>query len=340
MNSLLSPMKAWRLYKPGDLRLELVSSPKPKPGEALVAVAYCGICSSDIPRIYESGMYFHPATPGHEISGIVVEVGDPRDKSWVGTRVAVFPLLPCFTCKSCRQGNYETCSNYGYLGSRNDGGFAEYVKVPIWNLLRLSDSFDLRHAALLEPVSVALHAVKRAKSLKDKRVCVVGTGFIGLMVAQWSQLYGAQSVNVRGRSNKKKALIEHMGLHYGFEKDEAFYDVVFECVGSTDAIREAIELTEADGCVVLVGNPKSDILISKEMYWKLLRSQLTVVGSWNSSYSPEDQSDWCEAKLALKKRLLNVDSLITDVVSLTELKEGLQEVITGIPTSTKILVGG
>lgn len=138
-------MKAYVLHGISDYRYEEVEVPLAEPGSVLVRVRAAGICGSDIPRIYKTGAYSHPLIPGHEFAGEVVEVGECVDASWVGKRVGVFPLIPCMECPQCQQKQYEMCSHYNYLGSRTDGGFAEYVRVPKWNLIALPDSVTMEH---------------------------------------------------------------------------------------------------------------------------------------------------------------------------------------------------
>ena len=116
-------MKAYVLHGIGDLRHEDCALPEIRPGWALVKVTAAGICSSDIPRIFEKGTYHFPTIPGHEFSGRVEKTADESDKEWVNKRVGIFPLIPCKKCASCEKGQYETCSNYDYIGSRRDGGF-------------------------------------------------------------------------------------------------------------------------------------------------------------------------------------------------------------------------
>ena len=123
-------MKAYVLHGIGDLRYEDVGLPALAEGTVLVRVRAAGICGSDIPRVYRTGAYSHPLIPGHEFSGEVVRVGAGVDGAWVDKRVGVFPMIPCMGCPQCQKGQYEMCRNYNYLGSRTDGGFAEYVRVP------------------------------------------------------------------------------------------------------------------------------------------------------------------------------------------------------------------
>lgn len=130
-------MKAWVLHGVDDIRFEEVERPHPADDEVLVAVKAVGICGSDIPRIYKTGAHFHPLILGHEFSGVVEKTGALIEPKWEGKRVGIFPLVPCRECVACRKQQYELCRNYSYLGSRRDGGFAEYVSVPEWNLIEV-----------------------------------------------------------------------------------------------------------------------------------------------------------------------------------------------------------
>ena len=137
--------------------------PELREKDVLVKVSACGVCGSDIPRVLETGTYHFPTIPGHEFGGTIAEAGSGVSKELCGKRVAVIPLIPCKTCKSCETGQYAQCEHYDFLGSRNDGGFAEYVKVPESNLLFVPENVDEEAVAFLEPISVALHVVQNCR---------------------------------------------------------------------------------------------------------------------------------------------------------------------------------
>ncbi len=315
-------MKAYTLYGIGDLRYEERPLPEVRPGWALVRVLAMGICSSDIPRIFEKGTYHFPTVLGHEFCGQVESVADETDKTWIGKRVGVFPLIPCKKCISCQKGQYETCSNYDYLGSRRDGGFAEYAAVPVWNLLELPDSVSNIQGALLEPAAVALHAVKQAKITSEDKVCIVGTGAIGLLAGQWARIKGADQVVVKGRSEGKRKLSEACGMEYHVSC-KGGYNCVIEAVGSNQALEDSLTMADAGGRIVLMGNPDGDRKFSQELYWSILRKQMTLIGTWNSSYgSPE--SDWTEAVQTMANGTLTVDAVISHLLDLPDLEEGLE----------------
>ena len=331
-------MKAYVLHGIGDLRYEDWSLPEIYPGWALVKVLVAGICSSDIPRIFEKGTYHFPTIPGHEFSGKVERVADESDRHWVGKRVGVFPLIPCKKCASCEKGQYETCSNYDYIGSRRDGGFAEYVAVPVWNLLELPETVSDVQGALLEPAAVALHAVKRAQIFPSASICVVGTGAIGLLAGQWAKIYGADPVVIKGRSEFKRQLVQQCGLEYmGDDRSGEEFDCVIEAVGSVRALEESLLLTAPGGRLVLMGNPDGPRTLSQELYWRILRKQLTLAGTWNSSYGDED-SDWTEVVQTLVDKKLQIGAVVTHVLESKKLMDGLAMMRNRTETFGKILL--
>lgn len=315
-------MKAYVLHGIGDLRYEDVPLPETPPGWALVKVLAAGICSSDIPRIFEKGTYHFPTIPGHEFCGVVADTAAPEDRHWIGKRVGVFPLIPCKACPSCRKGAYETCEHYDYLGSRRDGGFAEYAAAPVWNLIELPEAVSDVQGALLEPAAVALHAVKRADIRPGNSVCVVGSGTIGLLACQWAKLLGAGRAAVKGRSPAKRGLCEQCGLEYLTDPAGEQFDRVIEAVGSEKALEESIALTAPGGTLVLMGNPDGSRTLSQELYWRILRKQLTLTGTWNSSYGGPG-SDWTDTVEAMERGRLQTRAIVSHTLGRAELERGL-----------------
>ncbi len=318
-------MEAYVLTGIGDLRLQQVERPKCPPGWAVVKVKAAGICSSDLPRIFVKGTYHFPTIPGHEFAGVVDEVASAQDRPWLGKRVGVFPLIPCMQCPQCKQERYEMCSQYDYIGSRRDGAFAEYVAVPVWNLIELPENISYKAGAVMEPFAVALHAVKRVGVERGNRVAVVGTGVIGFAAAQWAAERGALQVCVIGRSEGKRKIAARIpGIEYVVAGDSAGeFDVVIEAVGTSAAIGQAVRLAGASGRIVLAGNPEGTITLEQDAYWRILRKQLCAIGTWNSQYRGDRPSDWTEARDALSRRSVLAEPLITHVFEHRELKRGL-----------------
>ena len=155
----------------------------PQNGEVTVDIVRAGVCSSDIDRSFNNGAYHYPLVMGHELAGKVSSTSTNNDSFSVGDRVAVFPLLPCFVCSSCEHQHYALCKQYSYYGSRQDGGFANQLNVNVWNLMKLPDGVSFDDAALIEPMAVVLHAIKKLdlSHQQNHKICIIGAGFLGLL---------------------------------------------------------------------------------------------------------------------------------------------------------------
>lgn len=320
-------MKAYNLHSVNDLRYEDVPMPECPSGWAIVQVKAAGICSSDVPRIFKKGTYHFPTIPGHEFAGVVHSVADSENANLIGKPVGVFPLIPCRNCESCKEKHYEMCSNYDYIGSRRDGAFAEFVVAPVWNLVELPNHISFEEAAMMEPFAVALHAIKTGHISRGMQVGIVGTGMIGIAAGQWAKMFGADNVTVIGRSEDKREMVENCGLAYLVCNDPSKvieYDFVLEAVGTPNAIELAISATRRGGSLVLMGNPSGDITVSQAVYWKILRKQLKISGTWNSSYDGINSSDWTEVVNALANKSIIADSLITHRFSQDKVMKGLE----------------
>ena len=319
-------MKAYSLHGINNLKYESVDYPDCPSGWSIVKVKAAGICSSDIPRIFTKGTYHFPTIPGHEFSGVVDKVADTENERLVGKKVGVFPLIPCRNCPQCKTGHYEMCANYDYIGSRRNGGFAEYVAVPVWNLVEFSDEVSFQEIAMMEPLAVALHAVKQADMKPGDKVGIVGTGMIGFAAAQWTQKLGIKEVTVIGRSADKKRLADGInGLKYQIMNQvEEEFDVVIEAVGSNTAIDKSINIVKTAGKIVLMGNPEGDIHLAQNTYWRILRKQLHVIGTWNSAYENNRSCDWSEVKEALDNKNIQAESLISHTFAQDKLCDGLE----------------
>ena len=337
-------MKAWVLYGVNDLRFEDRDIPEAGEGQALIRVKAAGICGSDIPRAFDTGAHKMPLIIGHEFAGIVEKIGSGVQSDLVGKRVGIFPLLPCRKCGPCLMGKYEMCRNYDYLGSRSDGGFAEYVTVPADNLIELPGSISFEAGAMLEPMAVAVHALRRGlyEGLsKDSVVVVCGLGTIGFLIVMFLLDMGYRNLYVIGNkeSQKKRALdlglSEDRYLDGRLKADDQLFsltsgaDLFFECVGRNECASSAVNCCGAGGHILYVGNPHSDMLFERNVYWKILRNQLVLGGTWNSSFDisakeGRHDDDWSYALDRVSCKGVNPDMLITHRFPLAELDRGLK----------------
>ncbi len=336
-------MKAWVLHDIGNLRFENTKMPKPQEHEVLVKVEAAGICGSDIPRVYRTGTYSFPLVPGHEFSGIVAEAGKCVTSVKTGERVGIFPLIPCKKCVPCQKQQYEMCRHYSYLGSRRNGGFAEYVAVPDENLIKIPGNVSFEASAMLEPMAVAVHVMRRAAILQKDIVAVCGLGTIGLLLFLFLQEMltsgdlKSEKILLIGNKDFQKETALKMGLPencYCDSRQENVeqwimeqtngvgVDVFFECVGKNETLIHAINSAAPAGKVMLVGNPGSDINMKKDVYWKILRNQLTVMGTWNSSFTYDVTDDWHYVMDRLAGGKIDPSPLITHRYPLQELEQG------------------
>lgn len=197
-------MKALIYEGPRNLRLKAIDNPQRRAGEALLKVFYAGICGTDM-HIYH-GVHPRARAPlvmGHEFCGEVVSLNGESDKVKVGDKVVVEPLLSCEKCHACRTGAYHVCAHLGLLGIDRDGGYAEYAVVPINRLHKIPDDMSPVEAALVEPVAVAVHAVRLSRLKMGDVVAILGAGPIGTLVAEACRAAGAREVIVTDVSSER-----------------------------------------------------------------------------------------------------------------------------------------
>lgn len=314
----MKTMKCANLHGVNDLRYEDIPMPECGEDEVLVEVKSCGVCGSDIPRVYTKGTYHFPMVIGHEFAGKVV--CDPQ-KKLEGRKVAVFPLLPCFSCNSCKEGKYATCENYDYYGSRRNGGMSEYIAVKRWNLLLVPERVSYNEAAMCEPVSVARQAICKLHIKAGDSLLISGAGPIGLIAGQWAKLFGAGNVFYFDVDERKIDVCKKMG--FAKYTQDTPIDCVLEGTGHSDALSKCLKAVSPGGKVVLMGNPAGDIQMTQNTYWHILRKELTVHGTWNSSYN-DQQNDWLEGLQAMADGKINVKPLITHIFPLEEVNAAFE----------------
>lgn len=317
-------MKAAVLHGVDDLRCELVDIPEPGENDVLVKISACGVCGSDIPRILKNGTYHFPTIPGHEFGGTVVETGEKVPKEYMGKRVAVIPLIPCGHCRACEIGQYAQCEDYDFLGSRNDGGFAEYVKVPAANLIFVPDGVEEDSLAFLEPISVALHVIENNRVEYGDNVAVFGLGAIGIFVAQWAKAFGAAHVFAVDLDEEKVRIAKSLGLTDAIcAADEDVEQVIrektggtgvdaaFEASGAPQVFCQAVRLLRTSGRLGLVGRPVRPLEIPVDSFERILRSQLTIKGTWSFEFTDFPHHAWKKSLDALKSGAIRTEPIIS-----------------------------
>jgi L-idonate 5-dehydrogenase len=260
-----------------DLRIEAVNERDLAPGEVRMAIAYGGICNSDL-RNYHYGAVGdlrvrEPLILGHELSGTVLETGPEVRGVSVGMKAAIDPSRACLKCANCRAGRSNLCTDMWFLGCigrfpHSQGGFSEHLIVRQDQVVPVLQNTDLLKLSLAESLSVGLHAVARAGALTGKRVIVTGSGPIGLLTARSAKLAGAVEVICTDMEDVPLEIArEHMGATRtinvqkkpydlaAFELDGGFFDVAFEASGSSDALTSLFKIVRRGGRIVQVGAP-------------------------------------------------------------------------------------
>ena len=333
-------MKAMRLHEINKFTYDDVEKPLPKGEEILVKVGACGICGSDIPRVYQLGTRVYPVITGHEFSGIIVEVGDEKNRDLLGKKAAIFPLIPCNECDNCKTGNYAQCNNYNYLGSRSDGGFAEYCLVPSrWHLIFSNNpNVSEEELSLVEPATVAQHALRKGNLKAGETIVILGAGPIGIIMGKWAKIFGAKQIVLVDISEIKVRFAEDRGFKVinSIKEDCSKIikeltdgrgaDLVVEGTGSSGGINTAIECVSTFGRIVLLGNPHQDTTINLSNHSDILRKEITLIGVWNSYYSNTPINEWRYTVEMIDKRKLELSELITHKSSLKNLKNLFDEI--------------
>lgn len=326
-------MKAVKLYEAGDLRVEDVEVPKIEPGQVLVRVKAVGVCGSDIPRVNHYGAWKPQLTIGHEFAGEIAEVNEAG--AWkVGDRVVVPPLIPCNKCQWCKSGHFSLCESYSYLGSRQDGAMAEYVVVPVGNLLALPAEVTYEEAAMVDPAANAIHAIWRGPLKEGDTVVIYGCGPIGLFAIQFAKVLGANKVIAVDVKPEKLELAKKLGADEVINSMEvnpvdkineltnkAGADFVLETAGLSVVQNQAVCSAAKLGKVVILGISHDKLELSKTAADNILRRELEVKGSWNSFSNPFPGREWTYSVELMAQKKLIAEPIISHRLSLDDAPE-------------------
>ena len=338
-------MTAAVMYAVGDVRIEQVDKPVPGPGEALLKVACCGVCGSDLSRMFESGPHKLPLICGHEFSAHIEELGEGVTGFEIGELVSVPPMIPCFKCPPCVQGQFSLCEDYDYYGSRRHGAYAQYVAGPAHLLLKVPQDLDPRAAAMVDPAAVSLHAIYRTRLRMGNRVAVLGGGGpIGLFSVQWAKLAGAGEVVAIDVTPDKAKLALEAGADHATSSNAELepligkgFDLVIETSGVPVVEDLAISITARHGQVVLIGIPHADVVIKEKTWARLMRLEIDVLGSWNSFSAPYPGAEWQTTVAKMASGELKWEFMITHEEPVERVPELIGQMARREVVSSKVL---
>jgi 2-desacetyl-2-hydroxyethyl bacteriochlorophyllide A dehydrogenase len=273
------------------VRVVEAGTPEPGPREVLVRTVVAGVCGSDTHALHGRHPFITlPYAAGHEVSGVVVDGALPA-----GLRVTVEPDLPCWSCKQCAAGRQNVCERLRFFGCAHDqGGMAEFFTIDERRLHAVPDELDWRTAALIEPLSTPVHAIRLAGDVRDRAVAILGAGTIGLLMLQVARAHGARRIVMTARSQRNRDRAEAFGADAAVPPSAELVrealgesaDVVFDCVAEQSTMSEAIAVANKAGTVVVVGVPPAGVVIPLPM---IQDSQIRIQGS--ATYLPEDFAD-------------------------------------------------
>lgn len=315
-------MKAVVFEQPKSLSIQQVPDPICGPDEVIVRVATSGICGTDL-HIYK-GEYMgeYPLIPGHEFSGVVVEIGKDVDYLKVGDRVAPDPNIFCNHCEFCRNDQGNHCLNWRGVGITRAGGFSEYVAVPARVCYPVPESLNDAQAAFIEPLACVAYALRRVRVGPADKVLILGAGPMGLLLVQALRNSGASQVVVVEKQPQRLALAATMGaaltVEAGPDQAEQLrdvapfgFDIVIDATGVPVVIEGAFAYLKPRGQYLQFGVTPMDAVVRINPY-QIFKNDWTIIGSFAVCYSFEPAIAW------LANGVIDIAPLVSHTVSIDE----------------------
>ena len=327
-------MLAARYYGIGQVCVENIPSPVCGPGQALVRVAYAGICGSDL-HIFRKGMFVTsiPETMGHEFAGVVEQIGEGVTELNPGDHVVGDPRVSCGVCRWCGEGSYNLCPTLGFIGEVMPGCFAEYLVLDEKKLLKIPAPVDLRRAALVEPLAVALHIAGQGRFSEVEHLGVVGAGPIGLLTVIAAKAMSVTRVTMIDISLDRLELAGGLGAAalQAFPAEQVDQpDVVVEAVGLETTLAGALGWLRPQGRLVMAGLYEEKVIIDPN---DIVVKELDIAG-----VNAYETGDLRRAIELIAGGALDVDHVVTHVLPLasaaaafdlltSENKKGVQNLV-------------
>jgi L-iditol 2-dehydrogenase len=254
------------MTEPGKIEFREIAVPAPQVGEVLVKVMKIGVCGSDI-HVYHGKHPFtqYPVTQGHEVSGKVAALGEGVTGFSVGQKVTIEPQVYCGRCYPCTHGKYNLCEELKVMGFQTVGTASEYVAVDASKVTALPETMSFDEGAMIEPLAVTVHAVKRAGDVRGQKIAVLGAGPIGILLAQSAKALGAAQVLVTDISTPRLELAKLCGADFAVNTKERDFgealtacfgpdkaDVIYDCAGNDITMGQAIKHARKGSTIILV----------------------------------------------------------------------------------------
>ena len=320
-------MKAVVIKEPGNISLQNVDIPQPGPDFVRIKVKAAAICATDLEVLDGNIPANYPLTPGHEWSGIVEAVGSTEDAHWIGKPVIGSSDVVCLKCEACRSGNWRYCESFEEIGFKRNGAYAEYMLAPVYGLHEKPDNVTFAHAALCEPLGVALGTLKKAHAKAGQNLLIIGAGSIGLCMLAAAKYMGLRNIVVCARSRAALSIAMDMGAgaviatkEQDLEKEMATLhpegtDLIIDATGAEECIQKSLRILKKGGTLALAGYGKGKTMQIRmdDIHIKNLK----VVGAGNN---------WNMHKTAItlmQEGLVDLNCFITETIPLEDYQKGL-----------------
>ena len=308
----------------GQEDVQVLNVPKPSilANEALIRVAYCGICGSDI-TAYKTGNYVVGLTIGHEFSGTVEKVGSKVENLTVGDKVTGSDVIPCGKCSFCLTGNPSLCESMEMPGITVNGAFAEFIKLPAWVVYKLPEELSLLDASLVEPLACILHAIELSSFKPSDSILIQGAGPLGVLTLETLKKSGAGKIMVAEISDGRKRLAQDLGadivvdpreenlpLFVDRQTNGLGVDVLFDTAGVPETLGENFTLVKKGGEIMVVGITEEP---TSSDFFTVVLNELTIKGAYCGF------NEFPSAIEMLSKWMISTGKIITSVIELEEI---------------------
>jgi len=337
-------MRALVVRRPGDVGLDERPAPSASQNEILVRPVLVGVCGTDLDIVegaIDPAFIRYPIVLGHEWTGIIESVPTVRLEPGmspppaVGTRVVVEGIVPCGHCAECVAGNTNRCTTYDEFGFVRDGAAAELVVAPTRLVHVIGDKVATESAVLVEPASVVLRALLRAKPSPGQRVLVIGDGTVGLLAARLVRLWSPASVTLLGLRTDQSALASAAGVDR-FSTDESAarerFDLVIEAAGAAQSTTLALGAAARGGTVVLLGYPGKDVRVPLPVD-DLVNGDTAIIGSFGYT-----STAWRQVVALLNSGRLDLSFLVTNRFALNDWENAMNTVRGGAGVRAKVVL--
>ncbi|QKE73448.1 2,3-butanediol dehydrogenase [Arthrobacter citreus] len=339
-------MKAAKFYGARDIRVVDTPNPETKSNEVKVAIEWCGICGSDMHE-YLAGPMVIPSgtnvTMGHEFSGVIVEIGEDVTNFVIGDRVVIEPVVPCWTCNSCKTGNYNVCEKPQFFGLiLNDGGFGEYIVAPVDRVYKIPDTMNFEQAALVEPVAVVTQAIRSSQYKFGDAVAVFGAGPIGLLLIQALKAAGASKIIAVEVSDHRREVALKSGATHTINPIESNpvetifgvtngkgVDVSFECAGVQPTFEAALNSVKFNGELKIISLWEKPVSFNPNVAM-MTNKRISTTMTYSNIYP--------EVIELVNQGIIKEDLIITKKIHLDDIVEEGFEAVLNDRSQVKILV--